>query len=316
MKRCVAVVLIGGLSSLAVPGVVSAKSAVGSPPWCAHHKKAATKVPACTSTTGGGVGGGGGPAPVTVQVDPNPLVETDQGLVVAVVQVEASPSLAGDPVNIASSQLQAACGGAIFFLSLQNGGTTTVPSISIDNVGAILDADGNATVVVDTRGCAPGPSVIEADLEVAPFATALAVGPPAVTSVGVTGYPTTSGAVTTGVVETGNTAASGDSDLYAVFYVETDPVYAEQPVEISSAQLEGRCIGGWLWGGAGGPLPGSGVNTGPPLQSTVDDDGNAAFVFMGSSCAAGSSQVVADVLAGTHPTYSATFTINAPTPTV
>src|ERR1019366_4404603 len=46
--------------------------------------------------------------------------------------------------------------------------------------------------------------------------------------------------------------------------------------------------------------------------TTLDNDGNAAFVFKGSSCAAGSSTVIADVLAGTHPTYTTTFKIAAP----
>ena len=43
--------------------------------------------------------------------------------------------------------------------------------------------------------------------------------------------------------------------------------------------------------------------------STLDDDGNASFVFKGSSCASGSSTVIADVLAGTHPTYTTKFKI-------
>ena len=49
---------------------------------------------------------------------------------------------------------------------------------------------------------------------------------------------------------------------------------------------------------------------------TLDDDGNAVFVFKGASCAAGDSVVTADVDAGTHPTYTTTFTVDAPAPTV
>jgi hypothetical protein len=57
------------------------------------------------------------------------------------------------------------------------------------------------------------------------------VNPPVVTTEGLTGYPQTSRRpVTTREVETGDTLASGESDIYAVFYVETSPVYAEQPV--------------------------------------------------------------------------------------
>jgi len=225
-------------------------------------------------------GGSGTPPAITVQVDPNPLVETGPSLVAAVIQVETSPSFAGDPVEIDSSQLTNSCGGIIGFLSDTAAG--------LNSVTVILDDDGNASVVVDGTDCAPGPSLIEADLVEAPYYTAtttLTVEPPNVTAPGVGGFPTTSGIVTTGEVETGDTPASGDSDVYAVFYVETDPVYAELPVEISSTQLQDRCGGGYTWTNFLG-----GTNT-----STLDNDGNAVFVFLGSSCGAGSSVVEADV---------------------
>ena len=249
----------------------------------------------------GRVGARANPSPITVQIDPNPLVETGSSDVAAVIQVETSPSFSGDLVNISSSQLQAACGGAIGFLNNNVAGT--------DNVQVTLDNDGNATVVVSGTDCAPGPSVVGADLVIAPFLTALTTlvaRPPVVTPPGVTGYPTTSGTVTTGEVETGDTVASGDSDVYAVFYVETDPIYAEQPVEISSAQLQARCLRTSTF---------SSVLNGTN-QSILDNDGNAVFVFFGRSCAAGSSQVIADVLAGTHQTYTTTFNINPPQPTI
>ena len=37
-------------------------------------------------------------------------------------------------------------------------------------------------------------------------------------------------------------------DTLADEHSETNPVYAEQLVEISSSQLEGRCLRGWRWG--------------------------------------------------------------------
>lgn len=314
-----AVMVAGGLSFLGFSQVASAKATVGSAKWCSHHPKQAKTLPACGSSGGGGGGTGGTPAAMTVEVDPSPVTETNDGLVVAVVQIHTAPSFAGDSVLVDSPQLQAACGGVIFFIDLQGPATTANPNIGIDNIEAVVDDDGNSSVVVDADNCAPGPSLISADLVVAPFTTALAtldVNPPNVTPAGVTGYPTTSGSVISGEVETGDTAASGDSDVYAVFEVETDPVYAEQPVEISSAQLEARCLGGWFWGGALAPINGVGVNTGGPEQSILDDDGNALFLFMGTSCAAGSSQVIADVVAGTHPTYTTTFTVNPPAPVI
>jgi len=306
---------------LGMAGVASAKSAK----WCTTHPKAAK----CLKGSGGGTGGGkGGPPPlITVVVDPNPLVETGQSEIHAVIQVETSPSFAGDAVNIDSSQLSASCRG-VKYENLQNGGTTASPNESTDRISAILDNDGNATVVVEGWDCAPGTSVVEADLEVAPFYTALTTlvaNPPVVTPEGVTGYPQSAGIAQE--VETGDTSSSGDSNVYAVFYVETNPVYAEQTVEISSSQLEGRCIRGWRWepgnpngigvgAGFSGDKNGTGVNTGDRPSTILDDDGNATFTFKGTSCASGPSQVIADVMAGTHQTYVTTFTVDPPAPTI
>jgi hypothetical protein len=231
-------------------------------------------------------------------------------------------------VNIDSSQLQASCAG-VRYENLQAGGTVAAPNESPNRIDAVLDDDGNATVVVEGWDCAPGTSVVEADLEVAPFYTALTTLvalPPAVTPVGVTGYPQIGGVASE--VETGDTSTSGDSNVYAVFYVETNPVYAEQQVEISSSQLEGRCIRGWRWEpgnphGIGvtnvtpsGDINGVGVNIGEKANTILDDDGNATFTFKGTSCAAGPSQVIADVLAGNHQTYVTTFTVLPPAPTI
>jgi uncharacterized repeat protein (TIGR01451 family) len=235
---------------------------------------------------------------------------SDGSQVHAVIEVRTSPSYAGDPVHIESTQLQASCGGTITFETLQ-GGTTRVPRTSVNNITVILDDDGNVTVVVDGNNCSPGSDVIEADLTVAPFLTAITtvtVKPPQTTPVGVTASPANE-------IETGDTAASGDSDVYTVFYVETNPVYAEQPVEISSPQLDNRCIEGWRWEpGVGAPINQASGTT--KAEGILDDNGNATFVFKGISCAAGTSTVIADVEAGSHPTYVSTYTIGAPTNTI
>ena len=301
--RIVTLAVVVALPLLGTSGVASAK---------AKAKAGCHKTHTCKSGKGAGSGGGTGgasPGPITIQIDPNPLVETGGSDIAAVIQVETSPSFAGDAVNIDSSQLEATCHGVEF------------GSI---NGQVVLDDDGNATVLMFAEICAPGSDVVEADLEVAPFYTALGTLtalPPVVTPTGVTGYPTTSGTVTTGEVETGDTPASGDSDVYGVFYVEANPVYAEREVEISSAQLQSRCITGWNWSSfAGSNSFGTGnvFGGGSPLtaSTTLDDDGNTVFLFEGSSCAAGSSQVIADVQAGTHPTYTTTFTILPPQPTI
>jgi hypothetical protein len=225
-----------------------------------------------------------------------------------VIEVETNPSYAGDPVDVSSSQLQSSCGGTITFETLQNGGVGNVTTAT-NHISVILDDDGNVSLVVEGADCAPGSDVVEADMTVAPYLTALTtlvVNPPSATAPGVSGSPADE-------VETGDSPASGESDVYTVFYVETSPVYAEQTVEISAPELESRCGLGWRWEpGNGGPEidgPATGHGT---ASTTLDDDGNAVFVFEGASCAAGPSTVIADVEAGVHATYTTTYTVGAP----
>jgi hypothetical protein len=311
--RLVALAVVVSLPLLGTSGVASAK---------VKPAKGCHKTHTCKTAGGGGTGTGGGTgaAVMTVQMDPNHVVEVSQSNVNVVIQVETNASFAGDQVVISSSQFQASC-ASLYFNSAQagSGGVPYGNTYYVLNapITLTLDNDGNATVEANGYTCAPGTDIIEADLAVAPFLTALGtltVSPPAVTPTGVFGYPTTSGTVTTGEVETGDTAASGDSDVYAVFYVETDPVYAEQPVEISDTQLEDSCITGFAWYDSETLFLTSDPE--PLPKTTLDDDGNAVFVFVGSSCAATTSDVIADVLAGTNPTYTTTFTVLAPQPTI
>jgi hypothetical protein len=320
--RFTALTVVLAVPLLGMSGVASAKAtkaAKGSPAWCQKHARNA----ACKAGSGGATGGGSG-SQIAVEVDPQPLVETGQSEVHAVVQVHTLPSFAGDTVNIDSSQLVSSC-GSVQFENLQNNSTVYNPNVQDDRIDAVLDDDGNATVVVDATDCAPGTDVIEADLEVSPFLTALTtlvVLPPAVTPEGVTAYPQTGGIRSE--VETGDTSTSGDSNVYAVVYVETNPVYAEQTVEIDSSQLDSRCVRGWRWepgnqagiglGAGAQTVDGVGLNTGPKASAVIDDDGNAVFVFKGTSCAAGLSQIIAEVDAGSHPTYTTDFTVLPPAP--
>jgi hypothetical protein len=269
-----------------------------------------------SGTKGSGGATGGAPVQIQVTASPNPLVETGQSEIHSIIQVETLPSFAGDVVSISSSQLVASCEN-VFYTTIEDGFTPP----SEDAITAFLDDDGNATVDVAGLDCAPGPSVIEADLEQAPYLTALTTlvaNPPVVTAEGLTGVPNDE--VETGDTETGINGPSGNSDVYAVFYVEDNPVYAEQEVEIGSSQLESRCGEGWEWlaGNFGNNAEGPGgmANIGPEANTTLDDDGNAVFVFKGISCAAGDSQVIADVLAGTHDTFTFDYTIAPPEPTI
>ncbi len=119
-------------------------------------------------------------------------------------------------------------------------------------------------------------------------------GPPPTTNITVSPNP---------IVET------GDSDVYAVMSVATDPVYAEQTVEIVSG-LNSRCGGGIT------SITNQGSFSGSTASASIDDDGNATFSFFGASCAPGTVQLTADVEAGTDPTYTTTFIIDPPTPTI
>lgn len=300
--RFVALTVVVSMPLLGMAGVASAKTGKN---YCINHPN--SKLAKCQSGGGSSNGGGTG-APATdiaVTVAPNPLVETGQSEVLAVVEVETLPSFAGDAVSISSTQLVASCESVSFT-------TGTHPDvISPDSISVILDDDGNATVGLIGTNCAPGTSVIEADLEVAPYLTALTTlvaNPPVVTAAGLTGYPNNE-------VETGDTSTSGDSDVYAVFYVEDNPVYAEQTVEISSTQLLSRCGKGWQWigGNNGGAF---GFPDGTVASTTLDDDGNAVFLSKGASCAAGDSEVIAEVMAGTHDTFTFDYTIDPPVPTI
>jgi hypothetical protein len=236
-----------------------------------------------------------------VTVSPNPLIETGQSEVHAIVQVQACASLAGDAVSIFSSQLEDSC-STLSFENLQGPGP--LPNVGTNSIVAYLDDDGNLTVVMNGTNCAPGKSVVEADLDAAPYWTAvttLVAKAPVVTTPGVTGMPDPE-------VETGDSATSGNSDVYAVFYVETSTLYSGQNVDIDSPQLLGRCGQGVIW------TSNLGTSTGATATATLDNDGNAVFVFMGASCAAGTSDVNADVAAGTNTTYSTTYTILPPVP--
>jgi len=313
--RFVAMAVVVCLPLLGMSGVASAKAAKAA--------KGCHKTHSCRS--GRGVGGGSGAPPATptmvVTADPDPVVETGQSSVNTVVQVETSPSFAGDEVEISSSQLIASCGN-VFFQTVQpapgaaaynNTFFTTDSPIEVT-----LDNDGNVTLVINGAYCAPGPDLIDASLVAAPYYTAvttLVAEPPNVTAPGVTDYPNPE-------VETGETTTFGDcecepetidgSDVYTVFYVETNPVYAELPVEISDTQLEDSCGGGFDWyTGDYNDI----ITTSPP-EETLDNDGNAVFVFFGTSCAPTTSEVVADVDAGTHPTYTTTFTVLPPKVTI
>ena len=247
------------------------------------------------------------PPKMLITVSPNPLVETGAGHVEAVVQVSTTELLAGAHVNISSIELDSSCRGGVTFTSIAPGATAPTTS---DPIQVTLDGDGNAAVMMNGYECDAGTSLLEADLASTPFYTALTtidVLPPGRTTLGVAGYPSEE-------VITGDTTASGESDLYAVFYVEAPSVYAEQYVEIQSNELVGRCGLGSYWVSNEGSSTTTGTASGssPTWTAQLDDNGNAVFGFFGASCASGTSTVLADIEAGLHPSYSTLARILSP----
>jgi hypothetical protein len=307
--QAVALTVVVAMPLLGLSGVASAKATAsakkGSTAWCAKHKKAA----ACK--TGGGSSTGGSSPEITVDASNAPVI-----------QIEANPAFAGDTVDVESTQLEASCGGTVVFLSVQSG----MLEPAYDVFGAILDDDGNATFIMEGAGnCAPGVNVVDASLVQAPYYTALGDYtnyPDVVTPPGVFGFPDPE-------VETGDSSTSGDSDVYAAFAIEAPPVYAEQTAEISDTQLESSCGGGYYWFDGFGDMPGTGTSwfepavvaptaqaTTAPTQTPLDDDGNGGVLFIGISCAATTSTVIGDVIAGDHPTYTGSLTVLPPQPTI
>jgi hypothetical protein len=342
LAQLVALTVVVSMPVLGMAGIASAVNPTkGTPAWCAAHPKKAKHVASCASTDPGDPTGPPATGTPSLTIAPNPLVETGQGEVHAVVEFE-DESAANQSVDIDSSQLTASCGGPVIYSDLQGvtattpPGSTLTPATATNQVTLVLDSEGNASAVVSATDCAPGTDLFDASLTTAPLTSVpatLTVDPPIVTTAGVTADPATE-------VETGNTPASGDSDVYAVFYVEGDPVWAEQEAEISDIQLESSCLGGWIWepgnqglagGATSGNISGNPKNPagGPGLQTTsgdepfttIDDDGNAVFVFMGISCAAApapGSTAIADIafnLVGNHPTYMGNFVVESPQPT-
>jgi hypothetical protein len=239
-----------------------------------------------------------------VTVSSNPSGEIGKSVEAAVIQVHANPSLAQLPITINASKLAASCRGN-FSLDTVQAGTPDSLVTAAKEIDVALDNDGNVTVVASGENCAPGRRKIEAALDVEPFYTAttsLKVRSPIVRQPGLIGEPQTNGS--TGEIETGDSESSGFSDVYALFYVETNAAYANQPAEVDFSQLAASCSGGWLVAPVTGKVSATNANIDPEITSNLDGNGNAAFLFVGARCTATTSNVTADVEAGTDPTYS------------
>jgi len=231
---------------------------------------------------------------------PPPTLPPD---VSAIIEVEASPLQDNHRVTISSPGLQKGCKG-LSFETLQ-GGTVASPRVDQDSIRVALDADGNADVVLNGVQCVPGDYVVIGAMDSGKISqkTNLVVDPPQVR------YPREIVGSPANEVETGNTPASGDSDVYTVFNFTSSPGYAERHATISSEQLLKHCRKGIVWE-TNSPI--SPFVNSATATATIDDDGNATFVFNGASCAAGVYLVTATV--GKN-TYTTNYDIDPPAST-
>jgi len=287
-------------------GIASA-SKVKAGPNCAKHPHRA----GCTSGGGGGTGGTGGTPPnIIVSVSPDPVQEVGTSEIDVVVQVEALAIFANQKVDISSQQLFLDC-LSLTWRSSASGTTSQIIGTGAGVTGVLLDNDGNATVELQGEDCAPGSNLVEADLGAAPYTTAtatLTASPP-----GVTKFPTITGAPNPEVETGDNAPGNAESQVYANFLIEENPVYAEQIVEVTSAQLTNRCEPGTtLWSSTPG-VGGGGTTLGTTgVTAVLDNDGNADVTFEGISCASGPSLIDAELVGGTHDTFTTTYVINPP----
>ncbi len=309
LARLVALTVVGAMPLVGMAGVASAAK-VKAAPNCAKHPH---KAGCAKGNAGGGPTGGnaGTPPNIVVSVSPDPVQEVGASEIDVVIQVEALAIFANQTVDISSQQLYLDCQSLSWKSSADNT-LSQVIGTGAGVTGVILDNDGNATVELQGENCAPGANLIEADLNGAPYTTAtatLTATPP-----GVTKYPTITGSPNP-EVETGDTngAPNVESQVYANFLIEENPVYAEQIVDVTSAQLTARCEPGkTLWtstvgvGGGGTPIGNIGVT------AVLDNDGNADVTFEGISCAAGDSLVDGELVGGTHDTFTTNYVISPP----
>jgi len=250
------------------------------------------------------------PASLTVSVSPNPQIEVGNGVVgapssefYAVVSV-SGPSFAGMKVKVDSPDLQASCAGSVAFETLQ-GGSVSSP-VTGTSLSVVLDRSGNANMTVSASECSIGVDQVDAAPVKAPHTSAstnFIVSPPEVFSPGIFGWPNP---------EVNPEIETSDGDVYAVFSVGFPPTDAGQTVTVSSAQLDSRCAGVRFEPSTGGAV----AVDASSAQTTLDDDGNAVFVFEGSACAPGSSEVIVEEDASPYYTYSTTFSTTSEAPTI
>jgi hypothetical protein len=224
-----------------------------------------------------------------------------------IIEVECQPVYAEEYVKIQSQQLFNRCkeGKKLTWVPATEPGNRP----SGNSIKVKLDNDGNATVAVfGGPSCAPGESLISAHLEVAPYTTVttpFTILPPKDTTPGIEALPKAQ-------VEDSIT-----SSVATIFQVEAPSVFAEQEVAISAEQLFSRCLAPphLVWFGPEANVLGTGIEGVEKVK--LDNNGNAFVVVFGSqSCASGPSEIEASLEKAPYTTWTNTFTVESPRPTI
>lgn len=224
----------------------------------------------------------------------------DASSVADVVQVRCELSLAGDKVELSSSELYNRCEHRL---------TWSAPypykPVKGTTFKVKLDAYGNATAAVfGGPGCAAGESLISAHLEEAPnltVTTMFTVFPPSESAPGVT-------ALLSSEVED-----AGHHSVATIIQMEFPAVFAEQYVSVTAPALERRCGTSprLVWLGPDAKKLATGKEA--VLKVQLDNNGNAFVVVLaGAACAAGESLLLATLEEAPFTEYTTSFTILPP----
>jgi uncharacterized repeat protein (TIGR01451 family) len=220
-----------------------------------------------------------------------------------IVEVECEPVYAGKEVTISDNELYNRCKGELVWSEVLPFEPVKGSSFKVK-----LDDDGNAVAVLwGGPECAPGETLIVADLEAAPDPTATTeflVKPPTKTPPGVFAEPAR--AVESDV----------NSDVATIIHVEFSPEFAEEMVNIKTS-LYNRCkyAPKLVWVGPDGVEIARETDEIKGLQ--LDDDGNAFVVVLaGESCASGRAFIEASLEEAPGTTVTTEFEVEPPRPTI
>jgi hypothetical protein len=223
----------------------------------------------------------------------------DASSVADVVQVRCESNLAGDGVEVSSSELYNLCQHRLVWSAPYPFKPTKGSSFKVK-----LDAYGNATATLfGGPGCGAGESLISAHVEEANLTvtTMFTVIPARPTEPGMTAFP-------------GSQVEDADHHSVAtIIQIEFPPVFAEEYVSVTAPALERRCGTSphLVWLGPEAKKLATGKEA--VLKVQLDNDGNAFVVVMGgAACAVGESLLVATLEGAPFTEYTASFTILPP----